>query len=246
VRIPGAVRRRHFVLKSFHPEQITKPPTLASQPPTTRVGTGWLQDNTRFAYLPTHGLSLCVMSDDRKRQKTEQRAAGFSTEQPNVEEYWKTVMQEVNAAGGDLAEFKTAQLPLARIKKIMKSDEDVRMISSEAPVLFAKACEYFINELTMRSWHMAENNKRKTLTKADVAAAVAATEVWDFLADTVPVVEHGEWGGEVATAGGQGAAGAVGAVGAVGAAAYQVGVVPVYAAAGGVPSQYAEEEEEEE
>lgn len=36
------------------------------------------------------------------------------------------------------------QLPLARIKKIMKSDEDVRMISAEAPVLFAKACELFI------------------------------------------------------------------------------------------------------
>jgi len=28
--------------------------------------------------------------------------------------------------------------------QIMKSDEDVRMISAEAPVLFARACEYFI------------------------------------------------------------------------------------------------------
>jgi len=43
-------------------------------------------------------------------------------------------------------------LPLARIKRIMKSDEDVRMISAEAPVLFAKACEIFILELTLRSW----------------------------------------------------------------------------------------------
>lgn len=41
-------------------------------------------------------------------------------------------------------------LPLARIKRIMKSDEDVRMISAEAPVLFAKACEMFILELTLR------------------------------------------------------------------------------------------------
>jgi len=41
-------------------------------------------------------------------------------------------------------------LPLARIKRIMKSDEDVRMISAEAPVLFAKACELFIAEITMR------------------------------------------------------------------------------------------------
>jgi nuclear transcription factor Y, gamma len=48
-------------------------------------------------------------------------------------------------------DFKTVvDLPLARIKRIMKSDEDVRMISAEAPVLFAKACELFIMELTMR------------------------------------------------------------------------------------------------
>jgi len=40
----------------------------------------------------------------------------------------------------DINLFKNHQLPLARIKKIMKSDEDVRMISSETPVLFAKAC----------------------------------------------------------------------------------------------------------
>jgi nuclear transcription factor Y gamma len=45
-----------------------------------------------------------------------------------------------------LRDFKTHALPLARIKKIMKSDEDVRMISSEAPALFAKACELFILE----------------------------------------------------------------------------------------------------
>jgi hypothetical protein len=41
--------------------------------------------------------------------------------------------------------------PLARIKRIMKSDEDVRMISAEAPVLFAKACEIFILELSIRA-----------------------------------------------------------------------------------------------
>lgn len=40
---------------------------------------------------------------------------------------------------GTEASFKTHNdLPLARIKRIMKSDEDVRMISAEAPVLFAK------------------------------------------------------------------------------------------------------------
>ena len=38
----------------------------------------------------------------------------------------------------DAEEMKNKQiLPLARVKKIMKSDEDVRMISSDAPALFA-------------------------------------------------------------------------------------------------------------
>lgn len=51
----------------------------------------------------------------------------------------------------DLNSFKSQQLPLARIKKIMKSDEDVRMISSEAPILFALACQMFITELTHKA-----------------------------------------------------------------------------------------------
>ena len=37
------------------------------------------------------------------------------------------------------------------------------MISAEAPVLFAKACELFIRDLTKRSWLHAEENKRRTL-----------------------------------------------------------------------------------
>ena len=37
----------------------------------------------------------------------------------------------------------------------MKSDEDVRMISAEAPVLFAKACELFITEITLRCVRIA-------------------------------------------------------------------------------------------
>jgi len=37
------------------------------------------------------------------------------------------------------------------------------MISAEAPVVFAKACEIFILELTMRAWNLTEDNKRRTL-----------------------------------------------------------------------------------
>jgi histone H3/H4 len=73
-------------------------------------------------------------------------------------------------------------LPLARIKKIMKnSSEDVKMISGVAPIVFSKACELFIEELTRRSWIMAIDGKRRTLNKEDVASAVIATDIFAFL-----------------------------------------------------------------
>lgn len=83
-------------------------------------------------------------------------------------------------------DFKTHQLPLARIKKIMKSDEEVRMISAEAPVMFAKACEMFILELTLRSWIHTEENKRRTLQRNDIGMAITKTDIFDFLIDIVP------------------------------------------------------------
>jgi len=63
----------------------------------------------------------------------------------------------------------------------MKSDEDVRMISAEAPVLFAKACEMFILELSLRSWNCSEKSKRRTLQKEDVEMAIENTDIFDFL-----------------------------------------------------------------
>ena len=83
-------------------------------------------------------------------------------------------------------DMKNHQLPLARVKKIMKSDEDVRMISAEAPALFAKACEMFIIELTHRSWLYTEENRRRTLQRSDIATAIARTDIFDFLIDIVP------------------------------------------------------------
>jgi histone H3/H4 len=96
--------------------------------------------------------------------------------------FWAEQYREIEAT----TDFKNHNLPLARIKKIMKADEDVRMIAAEAPVVFARACEMFILELTHRGWAHAEENKRRTLQKSDIAAAVARTEVFDFLVDIVP------------------------------------------------------------
>lgn len=78
------------------------------------------------------------------------------------------------------------QLPLARIKKVMKADPEVKMISAEAPILFAKGCDIFITELTMRAWIHAEENKRRTLQRSDIASALTKSDMFDFLIDIVP------------------------------------------------------------
>ncbi|KAJ4866628.1 Nuclear transcription factor Y subunit C-9 [Raphanus sativus] len=96
--------------------------------------------------------------------------------------FWENQFKEIEKT----TDFKNHSLPLARIKKIIKADEDVRMISAEAPVVFSRACEMFILELTLRSWNHTEENKRKTLQKNDIAAAVTRTDIFDFLVDIVP------------------------------------------------------------
>jgi len=86
----------------------------------------------------------------------------------------------------------------------MKLDDDVKMISAEVPVLFAKAAEIFIHELTLRAWLHTEESKRRTLQvivndfewvvasflsltqRNDVAMAITKYEQFDFLIDIVP------------------------------------------------------------
>ncbi|XP_078432617.1 nuclear transcription factor Y subunit C-2-like [Wolffia australiana] len=111
-------------------------------------------------------------------------------QQQQLQSFWSNQMMEIEGT----TDFKNHSLPLARIKKIMKADEDVRMISAEAPVVFAKACEMFILELTLRSWIHTEENKRRTLQKNDIAAAITRTDIFDFLVDIVPRDELKEEG----------------------------------------------------
>lgn len=60
------------------------------------------------------------------------------------------------------------------------------MISGEAPIIFAKACEIFVLELTLRAWTNTEESKRRTLQRSDVATAVSKNDTFDFLIDIVP------------------------------------------------------------
>ncbi|CAG9859969.1 unnamed protein product [Phyllotreta striolata] len=116
----------------------------------------------------------CV--DDQSQTQSEAQQA--------LNQFWPKVMEEIKAIKN--MDLKQQVLPLARIKKIMKLDEDVKMISAEAPLLFAKAAEIFIHELTLRAWIHTEDNKRRTLQRNDIAMAITKYDQFDFLIDIVP------------------------------------------------------------
>ncbi|KDN51806.1 hypothetical protein RSAG8_00355, partial [Rhizoctonia solani AG-8 WAC10335] len=97
--------------------------------------------------------------------------------------FWQS---QIATAERDEPDFKHPPLPLARIKKVMKNDPEVKMISADAPILFSKACEIFISEITARAYLVAEQHKRRTLAKADVARALSKSDQFDFLIDIVP------------------------------------------------------------
>ncbi len=63
------------------------------------------------------------------------------------------------------------------------------MISAEAPVLFAKAAQIFITELTLRAWIHTEDNKRRTLQVSHVHSWILfdplALASWDQLVSSV-------------------------------------------------------------
>ncbi|XP_040986892.1 nuclear transcription factor Y subunit C-2 [Juglans microcarpa x Juglans regia] len=155
-------------------------PMVASGTPTGAVHSP-TQPPTTFAN-PSHQLAYQQAQHFHNQQQQQQ--------QQQLQMFWANQMQEIEQT----TDFKNHSLPLARIKKIMKADEDVRMISAEAPVIFAKACEMFILELTLRSWIHTEENKRRTLQKNDIAAAISRTDVFDFLVDIIPRDELKEEG----------------------------------------------------
>ncbi|XP_009453310.3 nuclear transcription factor Y subunit gamma isoform X3 [Pan troglodytes] len=127
----------------------------------------------------THAIKVVEMS-------TEGGFGGTSSSdaQQSLQSFWPRVMEEIRNL--TVKDFRVQELPLARIKKIMKLDEDVKMISAEAPVLFAKAAQIFITELTLRAWIHTEDNKRRTLQRNDIAMAITKFDQFDFLIDIVP------------------------------------------------------------
>jgi nuclear transcription factor Y, gamma len=128
-------------------------------------------------------LSVYVKTSGIEKSSIKPIELSYDKHLDNLEKLLKAQKDEIENM--TIQDFKEHQLPLARIKKIMKTDDDVKMISSETPALFAKACELFLIEITHRAWIQTEEKRRKTLQKEDIKSCISRTEIFDFLLDLV-------------------------------------------------------------
>ncbi|XP_037806087.1 DNA polymerase epsilon subunit 4 [Lucilia sericata] len=85
---------------------------------------------------------------------------------------------KVNPATTDQKLF---QLPLTRIRNIMKLDPDLHIASNEAVFLVTRATELFIESLAQESYNFTLESKKKTIQKRDVDLAIDAVDSLMFL-----------------------------------------------------------------
>ncbi|KAK6540415.1 hypothetical protein TWF694_009213 [Orbilia ellipsospora] len=82
----------------------------------------------------------------------------------------------------------TSYLPLARVRKIIKLDDDIDACSPAAAFLISIATEEFIHHLADAAHKMTkvEKKPRKNIQYKDLANAVARIDNLEFLGDVIP------------------------------------------------------------
>lgn len=80
---------------------------------------------------------------------------------------------------------KLCRLPFARIRTLIKADQDVNIASQESVFLIAKATELFIEHLTRDVYKITQGNKRKTIQKKDLDMVLEINEELAFLEGTL-------------------------------------------------------------
>ena len=85
--------------------------------------------------------------------------SAFSAISPMAPETFKRKMESPS---------KKINFPAARIKAIMKADDEVSMISSDAVLAMSAATELFLQEFASSAWKFTSADSRKTVLYKDV------------------------------------------------------------------------------
>ncbi|KDN49230.1 histone-fold-containing protein, partial [Tilletiaria anomala UBC 951] len=81
----------------------------------------------------------------------------------------------------------TTALPIARVARIIKADQEIDTTSKESVFLIAAATEIFIKHLSDQAYANARLEKRKVVHYKDLQRAIQRDWTLDFLKEIVPM-----------------------------------------------------------
>ncbi|KAI4501116.1 hypothetical protein M0802_003919 [Mischocyttarus mexicanus] len=76
---------------------------------------------------------------------------------------------------------KLVQLPMGRVRNIIKMDPDVNFVTQEAVFLITKSTELFIDSLAKEAYKYTVQTRKKTLQKQDIENAINNVDALVFL-----------------------------------------------------------------
>ncbi|XP_013097972.1 DNA polymerase epsilon subunit 4 [Stomoxys calcitrans] len=121
--------------------------------------------------------------EDLPIEESADDAAPTEEDMANTEETQSNISKSTTVAAAAAAsnEEKLFQLPLTRVRNIMKLDPDLHIASNEAVFLVTRATELFIRSLGVESYTFTAQAKKKTIQKRDVDLAISAVDSLMFL-----------------------------------------------------------------
>jgi histone H3/H4 len=75
--------------------------------------------------------------------------------------------------------------PHARVKRIIKTDPDVKLVSAEAIALISKSTELFLEEFATQCHQQSTLANRKTIQYKDLVVSTLELEQFDFLQEVL-------------------------------------------------------------
>jgi len=135
--------------------------------------------------------ALCIqvnlLSANKKKMdrpiniRTSPRTPLSMSKQQMIEEFWMRKQEEIEA----IEDFGERTIPMTCLKKVICAEKGKMMMTSDTPTFLTKACEIFVQELSVRSWVCASSHNRSTILDSDIAEAIASIESYDFLNDVL-------------------------------------------------------------
>ncbi|KZT28890.1 hypothetical protein NEOLEDRAFT_1129153 [Neolentinus lepideus HHB14362 ss-1] len=86
----------------------------------------------------------------------------------------------------------TSPLPMARVQRILKADEELIMVQREAVLAISIATEQFVKQLMEAVQRVAQRERRTTVQQRDMLSVVRRADEFVFLDEIMQTVVQGE------------------------------------------------------